>query len=209
MSINSTESEYTTIVYIDHLDEKTTSELDQIVNQKTEDHEKGFLDSIFDKNSKNVCVTVTKKMSETTKKIISIAKPFFENAGLDVNENKGYISYISYEWNSAKYIPYDNTVENVNCANEGFAGCHQCIIVTKKSENLKNGNMEVYNKNPHTFFNLIGYEEDDTEIYKLETGTVIVLNGDAIHKLQSFSGNGVFNFIEVILYENKYNEEDQ
>lgn len=189
-------------IYTQELDEKTTCDLDAIVVQKTEDKEKGIIDSWMNKYSNSIDVRVSVNKSESTKKVIDIVTQHFENAGISVNTNDGYITYVSYEYNSSKYIPYDDWVENIYCANEAFVGkVYECIIVTKKDENLKGGNMEVYNKNPNTFFHLIGYEQEERDVYELTTGKVMTFNGETYHKLQTFAGNGSFNFIIVTLYD--------
>jgi hypothetical protein len=199
MNNNKRSTGYHHFTYMDHLDEKTTDLLNDIVVKKTEDNEYGVISSWMNKNSKTCDISVNSENSETTKKIIEIATTFFNNAGFNVSKNDGYISYISYSYNSLKYAEIDDWIDNIYCANEGFVDVHECIIVTKKGENLKDGNMEVYKKNPNTFLNLFGYEEEDKDVYKLKTGTVLVFNGDTLHKLQSFKGNGSFNYIMVIL----------
>ena len=184
------------------LDEKTVNELNSIVVNKTEDNDKGIIDSWMNTYTNNFNVRVSENKSESTKKVIDVAKTYFENSGLDVNPNDGYITYVSYEYNSPNYIPCDDFVENIYFANEGLVGSHECIIVTKKDENVKDGNMEVYNKDPNTFFHFIGYEQEEKDIYDLKTGKVMIFKGDTHHKLQTFAGNGIFNFIIVKLYEN-------
>jgi len=193
----------TCFTYVDQLDEKTIDLLDQIIVGKTEDVENGFIGSWMNKNSKESYVMLKNSKSDTTKKVTDIACTFFKNAGISVNEDYGDISYVSYDYNSAIYASWDNWIDNIYCANDGYESVdvHECIIVTKKGENLKDGNMEVYKKNPYTFLNLIGYEKEDKDVYELEAGTVLVFNGDTIHKLQSFKGNGTFNYIIVTMYD--------
>jgi hypothetical protein len=192
-------------IYTSEIDEKTVNELDKIVVQKTEDQEKGFFDSWMNKYNKSSTVRVTSNKSESTKTVVDTAKTYFENGGLVVNVNNGYITYVSYDVSyyykdDSNYSGNDDWVENVYCANEGFAGVHECIFVTKKEDKLKDVYMEVYNKNPNTFLNLIGYEEEEKDIYELNTGKVMIFNGNTFHKLQSFAGEGCFNFIIVTLY---------
>lgn len=200
-------SDYTFFIYADNIDEKTTTELDNLLVQKTEDYEPGLLESYFSENSKCVLANVSTNMSETSRKIVDIAKKFFDNAGLVVNPTSGYITYLTYDYNSPKYIDYDGFVENVGCVNQNFRNCHECIIVTRKDENLKGGDMEVYKKDPNTFLNLIGYEKEEKDIYKLNTGTVMVFSGDTIRSLKAFSGTGNFNIINVLLFE--YDSDDE
>jgi hypothetical protein len=178
-----------------NIDQKTINELDDIVVKKTEDCE----NAIFNENNKSITTRLSSTMSETSRKIVGIAKTFFENTGLLVDQNDGYITYVSYEYNSPKYIDYDDWVENIYCSNETYINVHECIIVTRKDENLKDGNMEVYKNNPNTFLNMIGYEKEEKDVYDLNTGTVMVFNGDTIYKLQTFSGKGIFNFIVITL----------
>ena len=199
MNNSKTSTGYHYFTYMDQLDEKTIDLLNEILVKKTEDNEKGVISSWMNTNSKTCDFSVNNNNSETTKKVIEIATTFFNDAGFNVSKNDGYISYISYEYNSLKYAKNDDWIDNIYCANDGFVDVHECIIVTKKEENLKDGNMEVYKKNPNTFLNLIGYEEEDKDVYELKTGTVLVFNGDTLHKLQSFKGTGSFNYIMVTL----------
>lgn len=188
-------------IYTQELDEKTTNDLDAIVVQKTEDKEKGIIDEWINKYSNSTDVRVSVNKSESTRKVIDAVRVHFENAGISVDPNDGYITYVSYEYNSSKYIPYDDWVENIYCANEAFSNIHECIIVTRKDENLKGGNMEVYNKNPETFFHFIGYDQEEKYVYEMATGKIVILKGNVHHKLQEFAGNGIFNFIIVRLYD--------
>lgn len=200
------------VFYIDELNKETIDLLDEIVVRKTEDSEKkGFLESLFEKNNdKTYCVEVGPNKSETTKKVIDIALTFFKNAGINVSENDGVISYISYDHEEKlSYATYDNLVENLYCVNEAYNGYyqryHECIIVTKKGDKLNGGNMEVYKTRSNIFLTLIGYEEekDAKKVYELKTGTVLVFDGNTQHKLKSFKGNGYFNFIIVTLRDMK------
>lgn len=196
-------------IYTQELDEKTTNDLDAIVVQKTEDKEKGIIDEWMNKYSNSTDVRVSVNKSESTRKVIDVVRVHFENSGISVDPNDGYITYVSYEYNSSKYIPYDDWVENIYCANEALTNVHECIIVTRKDENLKDGNMEVYNKNPNTFFHLIGYEQEERDVYELTTGKIMIWKGDVHHKLQEFAGNGVFNFIIVTLREDNEYEDNE
>jgi hypothetical protein len=187
---------YTCFVYVDQLDEEKESDkklidiLDEIVVIKTEDDE--------DIN-KQAVASVKNKKSETTKKVVDIAVSFFNKAGLEVNENVGSILYTSYDYNSSKYADYDGWVDSYTSGNHVDTCTHQCIIVTKKGENLKGGDIQVYKKDPETFLNYIGYEQEEKNIYELKTGSVLVFSGETVYKPQSFKGNGYFNFITVSL----------
>jgi hypothetical protein len=190
---------YTCFAYMDKLDEKSIKILNEIVINKTEDYN-NYIDSWMNRFSKSSYVTITNNnISNTTKKVFDIATTFFKNAGLNVDQSNGYISYISYSYNSPNYAPYDDWIDNIYSANECYNDVHECIIVTRKDDEIKDGNMEVYKKNPNTFLNLIGYEEEEKDVYELNTGSVLVLSGDTIHKLQSFRGSGFFNYILVTL----------
>jgi len=201
-------ADYTPFTYTDKIiDQSTLDQLNQIVINKTEDFDKGILDSFMNKHNKTVCVPVSLK-SDSTKTVQNVAKIFFEKSGLDVNMNSnGYITYISYDYNNSEDVSYDDLVENIYKANEGFAGVHECIIITEKGDNLKQGDMEVYTKYPNSFLTIIGYDKEETDVYELQTGTVMVFNGDTFHKLQSFSGNGRFNFIIVTMYSSQYDSD--
>ena len=194
-------SEYRCFTYLDQLDEKTIDLLDEIVVRKTEDEERDYI-------SKKAFLMIKKEKSETTKKILDIAISFFNNAGIYVNENNGSILYSSYYYNSSKYSFSDDYIDNITCANEAEKDVHCCIIVTKKGENLKGGDIEIYNKNPYTFFQLIGYEQEEKDIYQLKTGTVLVLDGDTLYKLQTFKGNGSFNFMIITLKDKNVKEDE-
>jgi hypothetical protein len=194
-------SEYTCFSYRDQLDEKKIDFLDEIIVRKTEDEDSDF-------NSKKSFVTIKNEKSETTKKILEVAISYFNNAGIDVNENNGSILYSSYYYNSKYIASYDRYIDNITCANEAEKDVHCCIIVTKKGENLKGGNIEIYNKNPYTFFQLVGYEQEEKEVYQLKTGTVLVLDGDTLYKLQTFKGTGYFNFIIVTLRDKNVKEDE-
>lgn len=182
----------TPFVYLDQLDEKTSSILNDILVNKTEDHKHGFLQSILDSNSNNKIFNVrifpNENKSKSTEMILDIASTFFGKAGFYTNKDSGYIDYCSYEKAiSQSYLsPY--------CANEEYRGCNVCIIVTKKEENIKGGNMIVYKNN-------LNDEVEEKYVYNLKTGSVIIFDGDTYHDFQSFKGQ--INYIIVTLSDNE------
>lgn len=179
------------------LDENVVEYLNDIVVNKLEDEKPGFFDP---DNMTSKRVRVTQKKSQTTQKIINIVKPFFENAGMVINPDNGYIEYESYSYNSPKLIDtsYDISKENP----EYYSHVNVCYLITRKDDNLKGGNMYLYKEYP-SFLEILGYEKEENLEVKLKNGSVFLISGDTYHKLSGCSGSGVFSFIRVILYSEK------
>lgn len=181
---------------VDSLDEKTTNQLNVILENKLEDVK--YSSSIFNswKNSRSLDVRVDTKMSETSRNILKLAKHFFEKAGLVVNENNGYIYYGSYNINYPKYDK--NDYSDVYCAED--SNVHECVFVTRKDETIKGGDLEIYKEDPHTFLRLFGLDEDpDKDTIYLQTGSVFVCSGQTFHQFLNCGGKGTYNIINVTL----------
>jgi len=188
--------------YTDSLgDENVLEYLNQVLNTKLEDEKVNSEKYLFGgcDNMKQYSVKISVKKSETTQKIVNIVKPFFEKAGLEINTNNGYIHYESNKYDSMKYV---NNYE-LGTENEGYWDhVNVCFIITKKSDNLKGGNIDVYNTYP-SFLQMIGYEKEDKNEVCLSEGDVFVMSGDTPYKIKGCSGSGHFNFIIVAFYKNK------
>lgn len=182
------------------LDENIVDYLNDILVNKLEDKKPDYwTDNLTDHR-----VRISQKKNLTTQKIINIVKPLFENAGLIVNTDNGYIDYESYTYNSQKYVdtPYDISAEKSEYYSEEFSNVNVCYIVTRKDENLKGGNIHLYEEYP-SFLQVIGYEKENFLEIKLKKGCAYIFSGDAYTKLQGCSGSGVFSFIRVTLYSEK------
>lgn len=188
---------------VDILDEKTFLELQNIFDNKIEDK---VSESNFFENwdmSKYERVRVNMSKSETSRKIINIANKFFQKAGLTVNENNGYIEYVSYLFNKSNYKKDD--YDYVYRANENYDGVHECVIIIRKDEGIKGGNLEIYSENPNTFSRFIGFDNDlpDKLSYSLKPGMVFVCDGSVIHQYLNCGGYGQYDIINVTLYSYK------
>jgi hypothetical protein len=198
-------------LYIDSIDEKLQQDLNEIVILKVEDYEQSFFEKLFGydprNNVKDINVKVGVEKSDTTLKIINIAKNFFDKAGLKVNTNDGYITYYSHCYNTPKYIDTSYTISSMNELISPTRNVNFCIIITQKNEYLKYGDMEIYQEYPN-LKSIFGYYEYNDEYenknkISLKNGTVLVIDGNTLHKLQGCSGIGNFNFIQVVLYEDE------
>jgi hypothetical protein len=76
-----------------------------------------------------------------------------------------------------------------------------CYIITKKDERLKCGNMMIYKE--YTFWNMIGYNDVETQKIPLKSGSVLIIKGDIYHKLNGCYGFGELNIIRIVCYKNK------
>jgi len=191
------EQEEETIYFVDTLDENVVSYLNDIVQLKLEDQSYNYFFS--PKNMKDLTARISlKQKSQTTQKILDLVLPLFEKAGLKVNPNNGYINYTSYVYNSPKYV--DNGLDIDAEGSNYWDDVNVCYLITKKSSNLKGGNMEIFGNDP-SFLQFIGYEKEEKETLCLDEGTVFIKKGKIRDKLQGCSGYGNFNFIKVILYE--------
>lgn len=190
---------------IDFIDEKVQQDLNQILERKLEDYDRSFSEKLFGydpkNNMKEIDVKVTLEKSDTTRYVLNIVKPFFDKAGLEVNTNDGLVTYYSYCYDTPKYIDTSYDVSTMNSAYSPDSNVNFCIIVTKKDENLKYGDMEIYEEYP-SFLSIFGYEKEKKTKVSLKSGSVLVVDGSTLHKLQGCSGSGYFNFIQVILCNN-------
>lgn len=188
------------IYHVDSLDEKTTYELNALLENKLEDVKPS--NTIFEywKTVRSVDIRVNIRKSETSQKLVEIAKIFFEKAGLTVNDNNGYIYYNSYLYDHPKYDKNDYT--SVYCPNEELDGVHECVFITRKDRTIKGGDLEIYKENPNTFLRMIGLEENpQKEIYNLKSGSVFVCSGKSLHQFMNCGGSGIYNVINVTLYD--------
>ena len=183
-------SNISNISNISKMNENTTEYLNTILVTKLED-------DIFESNlvSRRVRVSSTKK-SETTKKLIDIVKPFFEEAGLVVNTDNGYIEYQSYKYNGPDFIDTD---QDIGAENEEYEDVNSCFLVTHKDTKLKGGNVYLYETYP-TLLQSIGYEKQEKTEVPLETGSVFMIKGDTLFKLNGCSGVGEMNIIHIVFY---------
>jgi hypothetical protein len=185
--------------FTDVLDENTIEYLNDILQLKLEDQP-------FDGDDmKTQEARVSLQKSQTSQKIVNIAKPFFQKAGLTVNPDNGYIYYTSYFYNNTTYIDNGYIIEAEGA--EYWDDVNICYIITYKNKDLKGGNMSVYEKYEYfpSFLQMIGYEKKDDEkkTVILNQGSVFITKGDTYDKLQGCCGHGYFNMIKVVLYEKK------
>jgi hypothetical protein len=185
------------IYYLSDIDKNTLEYLNLILENKLEDVKPSYWTG-----NRSVSIRVNQYKTETLRKIVDIAKTYFEKAGLTINENNGYIDYYSYAINNTKYDK--NDYGNIYSANEALCGCHECVFITRKDDIIKGGNLHIYKENPYTFLRLFGLEEDpkrDTSV--LKTGSVFVCSGDTLHEFLNCGGMGMYNMIKVTLYDHQ------
>jgi hypothetical protein len=185
--------------FTDKMDENIVEYLNNILMLKLEDETpKNEFFSAGNCTSKLARVSI--KKSKTSEKIINIVKPFFDNAGLVVNTDNGYIEYLSYKYNGPNFIDTD---VDIGRENEGYHDdVNSCFLVTHKDNRLKGGNINIY-KNYPTFMQILGYEQEEKTEFNLETGSVFALSGNEGYKLNGCSGFGDFNIIHVVFYTKK------
>lgn len=190
------------IYRVDSLDEKTTDQLDTLLENKLEDVKPSSSMFEYWKSSRCLDVRVNTKMSETSRKLVELAKTYFDKAGLKVNENNGYIYYTSYEINHPKYDKNDYSY--VHCANEEFCWVHRCVFITRKDHSIKGGDLDVYKEHPNTFLRMFGLDEDpEKDTTYLKKGSVFVCSGNTLHQFLNCGGSGRYNIINVTLYNHK------
>jgi hypothetical protein len=177
--------------YLGYIDENVTCYLDDILQVKLEDH-------VNTPQRETMIRFSAKRKSESTKKIIDIIKPFFEESGFQVNLDNGYIGYESFTYNSHQYV---DTLFDISCENENFDDVQVCYIITKKDEGLKSGNMMIYNE--YSFWNMIGIKDANTQKIPLQRGSVLIMKGDIYHRLTGCYGFGELNLIRIVCYRNK------
>lgn len=181
-----------------------SDELDIILEKKLEN-----VKSIYCK--KEIYVRINQN-NDYNNKIIQIAKTYFDKAGLKVNENNGYISFHSYSYDYTSYTSYTSYDKNfhsdVYYANDHFQNekneddVNECIFITRKDDKINGGDLDIYYESPHnTFFK--PFDLSKIETFKLNTGSVFVCSGRTLHRFLNCEGYGIYNFINVTLYENK------
>ena len=178
-------------IFLGTIDDNVAFYLNELLRVKLEDH--------LDNTNRECMIEFSaKQKSESTKKIIDIIQPFFEKGGIEVNLDKGYISYESYRFNSSQYV---DTPIDIGCANEEQYDSQVCYIITKKDDRLKGGNMIIYDE--YTLLNAIGYKDTVTKEIPLQSGSVLIITGDTYYKLKSCAGFGELNLIRIGCYRNK------
>lgn len=181
------------LFYTDKIDLSIAKDLDYLLATKLEDHPQTG-------NSKQFEFRFTSKnKSETTRTLIEIVTPFFEKANITFNPNNGRIQYESYRYNSPKHI--DNF--DVSSADQEYEDrVVVCYIITRKTENIKGGNITIY-KDYYSFLNMIGYEKSEEIEVPMEVGSIFITRDDVAYKNQGCSGCGYLNQIRLIFYKNK------
>ena len=190
MSEMSEMSYETPFYFVDALDENITEYLNDVVQLKLEDEQY--------KMKERLSRISLQQKSQTSQKILNIVLPLFQKAGLTVNSNNGYITYFSYDYNCVE--PVNNGHDISAESADYYDDVNVCYLVTQKDQNIKGGNMDVYNEYP-SFLQLIGYKKEEKETVNLNKGTVFITKGEVYDKLQECSGNGHLNMIKVVLYE--------
>lgn len=193
--------------FVDLLDEKTLSDIQTIFQHKVEDkpYTSNCMESWLKSKSVDVRINMNNK-SESSKMILDIAKKVFDKAGLTINENNGYITYSSYIFNNIKYNKdnYDY-VYSSNSIQEEYTSVHECVIIVKKGENIKGGNLEIYDKHPNTFSRIFGLDnsEPNKEVFNLDSGMIFACDGSTFHQFLNCGGSGQYDIITITLYSYK------
>ncbi len=163
-------------VYHSYLEENTSEYLNELLQTKVEDESSYYYEARFSKTKK----------SDSSKKIIDIVKPYFEKAGLVINENNGYITYHC-----------DKNVYDRTCGNDEYeCDVNLCYIITKQGK--KENNIKIYDS-PVTLLELLSVTASEKVTIDLEKSSIVVVKGDLYHTI----GNGDINFIRVVFYKNK------
>jgi hypothetical protein len=188
--------------FIDTIDENTFIQIKKILETKLEDQNPNHNLLEQWKTVTEVEVSINRKKSETSKKIIEIAKKYFEKAGLSsVDEDNGYIKYISYEFNHPKYNKYN--YDSVYKTKEEYGdGSYELVMIIQKDEHIRGGDLEVFQENPNTISRMFGLDSDEPEkqTFKLMSGMAFVCDTSVYHQFLNCGGIGQYNIIQVILY---------
>ena len=190
------------------LDENVNHYLNDVNRFKLEDIS---YDSSFGIAGKYKEITVefdSKRKSETSKKIIEIARSLFKKSGLDdIDTEKGVITYTSHLYENDVYsYNYYNTPSREN---ENYINAYSCYFVTQKDEELENGNLDLYEDDDYTLSVMIGLEENKKKEFPLKTGTAFIIDGDTLFNIQSCNGKGVLNIIKIVFLPNEDENEDE
>lgn len=184
------------------LDENIVSYLNEINHFKLEDIS---YDSSFGIAGKYKEMTVefsSEKKSQTTKKIIDIAKSLFEKSGLDdIKTEQGFIVYGSHLYDNDVYsYNYYNTP---SCENENYQNVYSCYFITQKDQELENGNLDLYEDDEYTLSVMIGLENRKKKEIPLKTGTAFIVDGDTIFNIQTCYGKGFLNLIKIVFTQDE------
>lgn len=186
---------------IDTIEDNTFIQIKQILKTKLEDQNPNHNLLEQWKSVTQVEVSINKKKSETSEKMIEIAKKYFEKAGLSIDYDNGYIKYISYEFNHPKYNKYN--YDSVYKTQEEYGdGSYELVMIIQKDEHIRGGDLEVFSENPNTISRLFGLdsEEPEKQIFKLESRMVFLCDTSTYHQFLNCGGVGQYNIIQVILY---------
>jgi len=197
-------------LYVDNLNNETITNFNNLVKDEIKNRKKGTFELLFFGNNVNrqevyydfepedISIYAYKDLSEEQKKIIKLAKSYFDKAGLNVNEYKGRITFTSCKYDSHELIhcPF-----GIHTDNEEFEDAHTCIFYTQIDEKLKGGDLDIYLE--YTLLQFIGLESMKPLDLGIKTGSVVVFDGNLFHSAQPCSGFGYRNHIIVNLYRKR------
>lgn len=185
-------------LYVDNLDMYKTTTFNKIVNYQIKHKRYGFFELVFGLNCENRQDTFYNFSSEDKKPytnlsnemidIITLAKDYFDKAGLKVDEFDGRITFTSCQYHN---IPLTSTPFDIHTDNEDMVDTNTCIFYTEKSDTLIGGNLDIY------------LESLKPIELVLKTGSVVVFDGNLYHCPQSCGGTGYRNHIIVNLSSKK------
>lgn len=187
------------------LDKNLTEYLNTVNNFKLEDipyeNEYGYGSSR--KVKEFVAQFSENNKSESSQKIIDIARSLFQKYGLDdIKTDRGYIFYISYQYNDENYnYNYNNTP---SCENEDYSNVHSCYIITQKDKQLEKGNLDIYED--YNISTIIGLDDEKKTEIPLQTGSAFIIDGDTLFNIQTCYGQGNINLIRVVFLQDDEDE---
>jgi hypothetical protein len=197
-------------LYVDQVDIKTNDYLNNILSEELKDYQPGFFtqlsNTLFGVDNSKPKIRDTfynfssdddtpyYKLNNDMIKIIKMAKEYFDKAGIVVDEYDGRISFASTQYNSMELTisPFD-----IHCDNEDMYRCNTCIFYTEKDNMLRGGNLDIYLD--YSFSQSVGLENPKPFELGIQSGQVVVFDGDLYHCPQPCGGFGYRNTIIVNL----------
>jgi hypothetical protein len=197
-------------LYVDQIDMKTNDYLNNVLSDELKDYQPGIFTQLYDSligidNSKpkirdtfynfsSEDDTPYYKLNDDMIKIIKMAKEYFDKAGIKVDEYNGRISFSSTQYNSTEIhiSPFD-----IHRDNDEMYRCNTCIFYIEKDNKLRGGNLDIYLD--YSFLNSVGLENPKPLELGIQSGQVVVFDGDLYHCPQPCGGFGYRNTIIVNL----------
>jgi len=198
-------------LFFDKLDNDTTNLFNSQLLKQYKDRKPGFLESLFGfKLNNDIFYDFSGYdddikhygLNDECKNIIKLAKEYFTKSGINVDEYTGRLTFRKVYYNnseikSSEFMPH--------CDNEELIDTNTCIFYTQKDESLKKGNLCIYTDPSVSFSSFCNFFEEDPKpsVLPIETGSVVVFNGNFFHSPQECGGTGYRNLVLVNLQTKK------